>query len=51
MKTWIKKHSLWLSLLLVVSVMVMIFCFSAQTGKESGAPQEQTQVTFTLFEF
>lgn len=37
MKTWIKKHSLWLSLLLVVSVMVMIFCFSAQTGKESGA--------------
>ena len=37
MKNWIQKHSIILSLLLVVAVMVMIFCFSAQTGEESGA--------------
>ena len=37
MKQWIEKHSILLSLLLVIAVMVMIFCFSAQTGEESGA--------------
>lgn len=37
MKAWIQKHSIVLSLLLVIAVMAMIFCFSAQTGAESGA--------------
>lgn len=37
MKHWIEKNSILLSLLLVIAVMVMIFCFSAQTGTESGA--------------
>lgn len=37
MKHWIEKHSILLSLLLVIAVMVMIYCFSAQTGAESGA--------------
>ena len=37
MKAWIQKHSILLTLLLVVAVMVMIFCFSAQTGEQSGA--------------
>ena len=37
MKKWIEKHSIFLSLLLVIAVMVMIYCFSAQTGVESGA--------------
>ena len=37
MKQWIEKHSIALSLLLVIAVMVMIFCFSAQNGEQSGA--------------
>ena len=37
MKNWIKRHSIVLSLLLVLAVMVMIYCFSAQTGEESGS--------------
>lgn len=37
MKRWISKYSLVLSLLLVLAVMVMIFCFSAQNGQQSGA--------------
>ena len=37
MKTWIGKHSMLLSLLLVIAVMVMIYCFSAQNGEQSGA--------------
>ena len=37
MKAWIQKHSIVLTLLLVLAIMVMIFCFSAQTGVESGA--------------
>ena len=37
MKRWIKRNSIALSLLLVIAVMVMIYCFSAQTGAESGA--------------
>ena len=37
MKTWIEKHRIGLSLVLVVAVMVMIFCFSAQNGNTSGA--------------
>ena len=37
MKRFFEKYSIALSLLLVIGVMVMIFCFSAQTGKESGA--------------
>lgn len=37
MKSWIERNSIALSLLLVIAVMVMIYCFSAQTGAESGA--------------
>ena len=37
MKDWIRKHSILLSLFLVIAVMVIIYCFSAQTGVESGA--------------
>lgn len=37
MKQWCKKHSICLSLLLVLAVMGMIFSFSAQTGENSGA--------------
>ena len=37
MKDWIQKHSILLSLFLVIAVMVIIYCFSAQTGVESGA--------------
>lgn len=37
MKSCIEKNSILLSLLLVIAVMVMIYCFSAQTGVESGA--------------
>lgn len=37
MKKWIKKNSIVLSLVLVLAVMVMIFCFSAQNGQQSGA--------------
>lgn len=36
MKHWIQKHGIVLSLLLVIAIMVMIFCFSAQTGEQSG---------------
>lgn len=41
MKHWMEKHSILLSLLLVIAVMVMIYCFSAQTGTESGAMSGQ----------
>lgn len=37
MRSWIQKHSILLSFLLVLAVMVMIYCFSTQTGEESGA--------------
>ena len=37
MKQWIRKYSIGLSFVLVLAVMVMIFCFSAQTGQSSGA--------------
>ena len=37
MKAWIEKNSLWLTLIPVLLTMVMIFCFSAQDGGESGA--------------
>ena len=37
MKSWIERNSIALSLLLVIAVMVMIYCFSAQTGAEAGA--------------
>lgn len=37
MKNWIQKHSIGVTLALVLGVMIMIFCFSAQTGAESGA--------------
>ena len=37
MKRFFEEYSIVLSLLLVIAVMVMIFCFSAQTGEESGA--------------
>lgn len=41
MKRWIERNSIALTLLLVVAVMVMIYCFSAQTGAESGAMSGQ----------
>ena len=41
MKQWIKKHSILLSLLLVLAVMGMIYIFSAQTGEESGTMSGQ----------
>ncbi len=37
MKAWIHKYSVPLTLVPVLAVMVMIFCFSAQPGDESGA--------------
>ena len=37
MKAWIEKNGLWLSLIPVLLIMIMIFCFSAQDGGESGA--------------
>ena len=37
MKAWIQKHSILLTLLLVIAVMAMIYGFSAQTGEQSGA--------------
>ena len=37
MKAWIQKHSIWLTLLLVIAVMGMIYSFSAQNGTQSGA--------------
>ena len=37
MRTWIEKHSIALSLILVIVVMGMIFFFSAQTASQSGA--------------
>lgn len=37
MKNWMEKHSIGITFALVVAVMVMIFCFSAQTGEQSGA--------------
>lgn len=37
MKNWIEKYSIGVTLALVIAVMVMIFCFSAQTGEQSGA--------------
>ena len=36
MKNWMEKRSIWLTALLVLAVMVMIYCFSAQSGEESG---------------
>ena len=41
MKAWIQKHSIALSLLPVIAVMVMIYSFSAQTGEQSGAMSGQ----------
>lgn len=35
MKRWIRAHAVGLTLLLVLSLMVMIFCFSAQPADES----------------
>ena len=37
MKTWMKKYSIFLTLILVLLVMVMIFGFSSQNGEESGS--------------
>ena len=37
MKQWFIRHSIGMSLVLVLAVMGMIFCFSAQTGESSGA--------------
>lgn len=50
MKQWISKHSIGLSLIPVVLIMVMIFCFSAQTGEQSGAMSGQiTRWVVSLF--
>lgn len=50
MKAWTQKHSIVLTLLLVIAVMVMIFCFSAQTGQQSGAMSGQiTRWIISLF--
>lgn len=50
MKAWMGKHSILLSLIPVVLIMVMIFCFSAQTGAESGAMSGQiTRWVLDLF--
>ena len=35
-KTWIQKHTIIATLIPVLLVMVMIFCFSAQNGQDSG---------------
>ena len=35
MKQWIRDHAIVLTLLLVLSLMIMIFCFSAQQAEES----------------
>ena len=35
MKRWIRDHAVGLTLLLVLSLMIMIFCFSAQPAEES----------------
>ncbi|MGN0998961.1 MAG: VanZ family protein [Faecousia sp.] len=37
MKRWIEKHAVGITFAFVLAIMVMIFCFSAQTGEESGA--------------
>ena len=37
MKRWIKKHSIFLTLIPVVAIMGMIYGFSAQNGESSGA--------------
>ncbi len=37
MRVWIRKHSIGLSLIPVVLMMAVIFCFSAQPGDDSGA--------------
>ena len=36
-KRWASKNGIWITLAAVLAVMGMIFCFSAQTGAESGA--------------
>ena len=36
MKAWIQKHTILATLIPVLLVMVMIFCFSAQSGEDSG---------------
>ena len=36
MKTWIQKHTILATLIPVLLVMIMIFCFSAQDGQDSG---------------
>lgn len=35
MKQWLREHAIGLTLLLVLSLMLMIFCFSAQPAEES----------------
>ena len=37
MKHWMNRHAVGITLAVVLAIMVMIFCFSAQTGEESGA--------------
>lgn len=43
MKAWIQKHTILATLIPVLLVMLMIFCFSAQDGQDSG--QLSGQVT------
>ena len=37
MKRWIQKHSIFLTMIPVIAIMAMIYCFSAQNGASSGA--------------
>lgn len=41
MVAMIRRHAVWLSLLPVLAVMVMIFCFSAETGEKSGRTSDK----------
>ena len=50
MKRWIKEHRILATLIPVLLVMGMIFCFSAQTGEDSGSLSgEITRFVVRLF--
>lgn len=50
MKNWIQKHTVLATLIPVLLVMVMIFCFSAQNGQDSGQVSgEITRFVVRLF--
>ncbi len=41
MSRFLRRNAVWLTLIPVLAVMIMIFCFSAQTGEESGETSEK----------